>query len=70
MKHCLVNLSQVYSNGGPWVQNGPAAGSWVRKSTGILKNVLLKNCQAQVLEIWYVALASGLPSLSNGGRRV
>ena len=26
MKHCLVDLHQVYSNGYPGVQNGPAVG--------------------------------------------
>ena len=55
---------QVCSNGGPGVQNGPAAGgSWVQKRN-ILQNLLLQNCLAQVLEIWYIALPGGpLPSL-------
>ena len=26
MNHCLVDLYQVCWNGGPWVENGPAAG--------------------------------------------
>ena len=59
-----MDLYQVCSNGGPGVLNGPAAGrSWVQKGN-ILQNLLLQNCFAQVLEIWYVALPGGpLPSL-------
>ena len=30
MKHCLVDLYQVYTNDGPWVQNGPAAGTKIK----------------------------------------
>ena len=62
-----MDLYQVYSNGDPGVRNGPAAGggggSWVQKRN-ILRNLLLQNCLAQVLEFWYVALPGGpLPSL-------
>ena len=59
-----MDLYQVCSNSGPGVQNGPAAGrSWVEKGN-ILQNLLLQNCLAQMLEIWYVALPGGpLPSL-------
>ena len=61
-------LYQVCSNGGPRVQNGPDAGGPVFETIEIqrkiLKNLLLQNRWAQMLEIWYVALPSGpLPSL-------
>ena len=66
MQHCLVDLYQVFSNDGPGVRNGPASGgggSWVQKRN-ILQNLLLQNCLAQVLEIWYVTMPGGpLPSL-------
>ena len=62
--HCLVDLYQVCSNGGPGVQNGPAAGGLGFKIEIYLKNLLLQNCLAQGLEIWYIALPDGpLPSL-------
>ena len=37
MKHCLVDLYQVCSNGGPWLQNGPAAGGLGFKNEIYLK---------------------------------
>ena len=59
-----MHFYQVCSNDGPGVRNGSAAGgSWVQK-LNTLKNLLLQNCLAQVLEIWYVALPGApLPSL-------
>ena len=59
-----MDLYQVCSNDGPGVRNGPAAGGfWVQKGN-TLKNLLLQNCLAQALEVWYVALPGGpLPSL-------
>ena len=58
-----MDLYQVCSNAGPGVQNGPAAGgSWVQ-NCNILKNLLLQNCLAQMLEIRYVALP-GSPLVS------
>ena len=53
-----MNFYQVYSNDGPGVRNGPAAGGglWFKNE--------IQNCLAQVLEIWYVALPGApLPSL-------
>ena len=59
-----MDLYQVCSNGGPGVQHGPAAGGLWFKKGNILQNLLLKNCLAQELEIWYVALPGNpLPSL-------
>ena len=66
-----MDLYQVCSNGGPGVRNGPAAGGGGGGGGGlgfkmkyILQNLLLQNCLAQMLEIWYVALPGGpLPSL-------
>ena len=59
-----MDLYQVCSNGGPGVRNGPAAGGLGFKNEIYFKNLLLQNCLAQVLEIWYVALPGGpLPSL-------
>ena len=48
----------------PWGLKWPCGGgSWVQK-WNILQNLLLQNCLAQVLEIWYLALPGGpLPSL-------
>ena len=37
MEHCLVDLYQVYSNGGPGVQNGPATGGLGFKNEIYLK---------------------------------
>ena len=59
-----MDLYQVCSNGGPGVQIGPAAGGLGFKKEIYLKNLLLQNCLAQGLEIWYIALPGGpLPSL-------
>ena len=59
-----MDLYQVCSNGGPGVRNGPAAGGLGFKNEIYFKNLLLQNCLAQVLEIWYVALPGGpLPSV-------
>ena len=59
-----MDLYQGCSNGGPGVQNGPAAGGLGFKKEIYLKNLLLQNCWAQGLEIWYIALPGGpLPSL-------
>ena len=59
-----MDLYQVCSNGGPGVQNGPAAGGLGFKKEIYFKNLLLQNCLAQGLEIWYIALPGGpLPSL-------
>ena len=59
-----MDLYQVCSNGGPGVQNRPAAGGLGFKKEIYLKNLLLQNCLAQGLEIWYIALpGSPLPSL-------
>ena len=45
MQHCLVDLYQVCSNGGPGVQNGPAAGgSWVQN-----RNILKKSSSPELL---------------------
>ena len=54
-----MDLYQVCSNGGPGVQNGPAAGGLGFKKEIYLKNLLLQNCLAQGLEIWYIALPGG-----------
>ena len=46
------------------VQKGPAAWGLRIKNEIYLKKLLLQNCLAQMLEIWYVALPGGhLPSL-------
>ena len=37
MKHCLVNIYQICSNGGPGVQNGPAV-----RSHGFENKIYLK----------------------------
>ena len=60
-----MDLYQVCSNGGPGVQNDPAAGGVLGfKKEIYLKNLLLQNCLAQGLEIWFIALSGGpLPSL-------
>ena len=62
-----MDFYQVCSNGGPRVQNGPVAGGGgglVFKKEIYLKNLLLQNCLALGLEIWYIALPGGLlPSL-------
>ena len=59
-----MDLYQVCSNGGPGLQNGPAAGGLGFKNEIYLKKLLVQNCLAQVLEIWFVALLGGpLPSL-------
>ena len=59
-----MDLYQVCSNGGPGVQNDPAAGGLVFKKEIYLKNLLLQNCLAQGLEIWYTTLPGDpLPSL-------
>ena len=41
MKHCLVDLYQVCSNGGLRVQNGRGAGGLGFETKKILKNLLL-----------------------------
>ena len=58
MVYCLVDLKQVYLDGGPGVQNDLAAGVLGSKMN-ILKIFHLQNCLAQVLGIWYVALPGG-----------
>ena len=62
-----MDLYQVCSNGGPWVQNGPVAGGGGGlgfKKEIYLKNLLLQNCLAQGLDIWFIAVPGGpLPSL-------
>ena len=59
-----MDLYQVCSDGGPGVQNSPAAGGLGFKIEIYLKNLLLQNCLDQVLEIKYVALPGGpLPNL-------
>ena len=61
-----MDLYQVCSDGGLWVQNGPEVGGGLGFRNEIyLKNLLLQNCLTQVLEIWYAALSGGpLPSFS------
>ena len=51
------------SNEGPRVQDGSMPGSPVRTiemNRNLFKNLLLQNHPAQMLEVWYVALPSGL----------
>ena len=54
-----MDLYHVCSNGSPGVKSGPVAGGLDFKNEILLKN-LLRNHLAQILEIWYVALPSGL----------
>ena len=59
-----MDLYQVCSNGGlgPWGPKWPCGGGVLDSEMN--QNLLLQNCLAQVLEIWYVALPGGpLPSL-------
>ena len=56
----LPSLFKWWPQGPKW----PWAGGLGFETRKILKNLLLQNCLAQMLEIWYVALPSGpLPSL-------
>ena len=66
MYHCLVDLYQVCSNGGPGVQNGPAQDNPRFESWKYFENIhfFLQHHLPEMLEIRYVALPSGsLPSL-------
>ena len=74
MKHCLVVLYQVCSNGGPRVQNGPGAGGLGFETKKYLKIFFsrtawlrcLKFGMKHCLVVLYQVCSNGGPRVQNG----
>ena len=64
MKHCLVDLYQIHSNGAPGVQNGPATGGLGFKNKIYLKFFFCGTARLRCLKYGMEHFASvPLPSL-------